>query len=461
MLGPQEEYELGELFGTDGIRGIANRYPLDCETALKTGRAIAAFFDDDKQPANRFLIGQDTRISGKMLVSALAAGICSMGKDVYLCGVIPTPGLAYLTASGGYTAGIVVSASHNPFYDNGFKLFNRDGYKLSDDDEGSIEQLIKNDAALYKKSQTIQRTGTTYPVDDAQDHYRRFLQDCLSSGPSLAGMKIVIDCSNGAASNIAPMLFEKLGTMVKAIFCDPDGININDNCGSQHPEALARMVMAEKADLGLAFDGDADRLIAVDEKGRELSGDQVMAICAKDMEEKGELTNNPMVVTTVMSNLGFGAALKQMGLGHIKTQVGDRYVMAEMIKAGAVLGGEDSGHMIFLNHHTTGDGMLAALKLMQAMRSSGKPLSKMATIMTVFPQCLINVDVKSKPNIDTIDAVMRAIDNVENQLGDNGRVLVRYSGTQPQCRVMVEGPTDRETKALCQQIAAVVERELG
>ena len=277
---------MGELFGTDGIRGVANQYPLDCETALKAGRAIAAYFDAEKKVSDRFIIGQDTRISGNMLVSALAAGICSMGKDVYLTGVLPTPGVAYLTATNGFDAGIVISASHNPFYDNGIKLFKGDGYKLSDAAERTIEQLISDDGALYRKSQTIERVGSIHHLDNAQSDYRRFLQNCLSTGPSLAGMKLVIDCSNGAASHIAPTLFENLDTTVKPIFCEPDGININDNCGSQHPGALARMVVAENADLGLAFDGDADRLIAVDEKGRVLSGDQVMAICAKDMKRK-------------------------------------------------------------------------------------------------------------------------------------------------------------------------------
>jgi len=451
---------VGKLFGTDGIRGIANQYPLDCETALKAGRAIAAFFDGERHVSGRFLIGRDTRISGDMLVSALSAGICSMGKDVCLAGVIPTPGVAYLTSTNGFDAGIMISASHNPFYDNGIKLFKSDGHKLSDEAEHSIEQLIEDHDSLYKKSTTLKHVGTIHHIDDARDRYRRFLQNNLSTGASLAGMKLVVDCSNGAASVIAPLLFEKHDATVKTVFCKPDGININDNCGSQHPGALAKMVLAENADLGLAFDGDADRLIAVDEKGTVLSGDQVMAICARDMQEKGQLAN-PVVVTTVMSNMGFGMALKKMGIAHIKAKVGDRCVMEAMRKVDAVLGGEDSGHMIFLNHHTTGDGMLAALKLLEAMRSSGRTLSDLATVMTVYPQCLINVNVKSKPEIDTIGEVMREIDTVEKKLGVQGRVLVRYSGTQPQCRVMVEGPTVQETKALCRQIAAVVERELG
>ena len=451
---------MAKLFGTDGIRGIANRFPMDCETALKAGRAIATVFDGESATTDRFLIGRDTRISGNMLVSALAAGICSMGKDVCLAGVIPTPGVAYLTSAKGFNAGIVISASHNPYSDNGFKLFNPDGTKLSDDAERAIERLIEKDDSMVKKSRNIRRTGTIHHLGDAKNEYRRFLENCLPGGSSLGGMKLVIDCSNGAASEIAPLLFEGLKATVKTIFCKPDGININANCGSQYPEPLARMVVAEHAHLGLAFDGDADRLIAVDEEGRVLSGDQVMAICAKDMQGKKELTNE-IVVTTVMSNMGFGVALEKMGIGHIQAMVGDRYVMEEMRKADAVLGGEDSGHMIFLNHHTTGDGMLAALKLMAAMQISGKPLSDLATVMTVFPQCLINVDVKSKPAIDTVDALMQVIESVENELGDQGRVLVRYSGTQPQCRVMVEGPTEKETEAFCRQIAEVVERELG
>lgn len=453
---------MGELFGTDGIRGVANQYPLDCETALKAGRAIAAYFEGiEPESSNRFIIGQDTRISGNMLVSALAAGICSMGKDVDLAGVIPTPGVAHLASADRYDAGIVISASHNPFYDNGIKLFNGDGFKLPDRAEVAIEQLIIDPLPLSRQSQAVQGVGRIHRLDDAQDRYRRFLEKIiLSSGVSLKGMTLVIDGSNGAASEIAPALFESLGARVKPIFCTPDGININDNCGSQHPETLAQSVVAENADAGLAFDGDADRLIAVNEKGTVLTGDQVMAVCAQHMQASGQLVN-PTVVTTVMSNMGFGVALEKMGIGHIKANVGDRYVMQKMRDAGAVLGGEDSGHMIFLNHHTTGDGMLAALKLLETMQSAGRPLSELATIMTVFPQCLINVDVRSKPKIDTVDSVMQAIETVETQLGKRGRVLVRYSGTQPKCRVMVEGPSEKETHAFCMEIASVVAKELG
>ena len=452
---------MGDLFGTDGIRGLANQPPLDCLTVASIGRAIAHFFSGhNDNNAGRFVVGQDTRLSGSMIVSALSAGISSMGSDVYLADVIPTPAIAHLAKTMDFDAGIVVSASHNPYFDNGIKLFNKDGYKLSDETEQSIEGLIDNPDSLSRISGEIQRVGTVRSLDDAAQRYRQFLTTCLPDGTSLKGLKLVIDCSHGAASRIGPGLFSDLGADVTSLFCEPDGININDHCGSQHPEKLAATVTAEHADAGLAFDGDADRLIAVDEKGRVLTGDQVMAICANYMHANGMLAN-PTVVTTVMSNLGFGIALKQMGLKHVQARVGDRYVMEEMVKTGASIGGEDSGHMIFLNHHTTGDGMLAALKLIEAMRVAGKPLSELSQVMSVFPQVLINVDVKSKPPIDTVEGIRREIDRVETFLGDNGRVLVRYSGTQPQCRVMVEGPSDEETEGLCRQIAGVVERELG
>ncbi len=452
---------MGKWFGTDGIRGIANHPPLDCLTTATIGRAIAHYFGGDKNgDACRFIIGQDTRLSGDMLVGALSAGICSMGGDAYIAGIIPTPAVAYLTKTMEFDAGIVISASHNPYFDNGIKLFNKDGFKLSEETERSLETIIDDAESLSRASGAIRQVGTIRRVDDGVDRYQRFLSDCLKDRMPLQGLKIVLDCSHGAASGIAPDLFTTLGADVKALFCTPNGININDHCGSQHPQTLAETVKAEKADVGLAFDGDADRLIAVDETGRVLTGDQVMAICAKDRLEKGELAT-PVVVTTVMSNLGLGIALKRMGLAHIQAQVGDRHVMEAMVGSGAVMGGEDSGHMIFLDHHTTGDGMLAALQLIQAVRSSGRPLSELSEVMAVFPQCLINVTVTSKPPIDTVDEIIKEIQRVEKQLGDNGRVLVRYSGTQPQCRVMVEGPSTDETESLCRQIADAVEQALG
>jgi phosphoglucosamine mutase len=451
-----------KLFGTDGIRGEANRFPLDCETAMIVGRAIASGFADSGNLSGRFIVGQDTRISGNMLVSALAAGICSMGSDVSIAGVIPTPGVAYLTAADGYDAGIMISASHNPYSDNGIKLFKGDGYKLSDEAEGRIEQLVDDAPSLAAQSRRIEKTGQIAQLADAGERYRQFVSGCSSigNGPWLQGKKLVVDGSNGAASTIAPLLFQSLGATVKSIFCSPDGTNINANCGSQHPDVLAETVVSEGAHVGLAFDGDADRLIAVDENGNVLSGDQVMAICTRYTQSTGRL-HKDRVVTTVMSNLGLGLAFKKMGITHIKSQVGDRYVMEAMRRTGAVLGGEDSGHMIFLDHHTTGDGMLAAIKLLEAMHAFRAPLSELAKLMTVLPQCLVNVDVKTKPAIESNQPIADIIADVEGKLAENGRVLVRYSGTQPKCRVMVEGPTERETQEFCQKIAEVVARELG
>jgi phosphoglucosamine mutase len=452
---------VGNLFGTDGIRGMANRYPLDCETALKTGRAIAAFYQKiDPDGKNRLIIGQDTRISGDMLVTALTAGICSMGKSVDLAGVIPTPGLAYITSRGRYDAGIMISASHNPFYDNGIKLFHGDGYKLSDEQEKKIESYILNPASFNIEDKEIQRIGTIQHLENSTETYCSFLKQTIQPAYNLTGMKIVIDCSNGAASPIAPELFEDLDASVHALFHTPNGTNINDQCGSQHPETLSKTVVETGADLGLAFDGDADRLIAVDEKGEILTGDQILAVCAAHMKKEGKLPN-PVIVTTVMSNIGFGDAMEQMGIQHIKAQVGDRYVMQEMVKSNAVIGGEDSGHMIFLDQHTTGDGLFAAMRLLEAIRFSGKKLSELSKVMTVYPQCLINVDVQSKPEIATLDQVVKIIHSVENKLGKDGRVLVRYSGTQPQCRVMVEGRTKSETEGFCRQIADAVKKCIG
>ena len=451
---------MSTLFGTDGIRGVANQYPLDGETALAVGRAVAEFFSSDRRPSKGFVIGQDPRNSGDMVASALAAGICSMGQDVHLAGILPTPGIAHLTAKGGFEAGIVISASHNPFHDNGIKLFQSDGYKLSDATEAAIESLIGDADALRKKSAAIERLGRIQPIADAAGRYLRFLTGCVGEDTSLKGLNVVIDGSNGAASSLAPRLFEGLGATVTTICCEPDGFNINAGCGSQHPGALAKRVVLEKADAGLAFDGDADRLIVVAETGAVLTGDQVLAICAGHMQAKGTLAHS-VLVTTVMSNMGLQVALRRMGIAHIAARVGDRHVMQEMRKAGAVLGGEDSGHMIFLAEHTTGDGLLAALKLFEIMRRSKKPLSELASVMTVLPQSLINVEVRSKPDLDSVEPVRHVIKAVTEGLGDSGRVLVRYSGTQPQCRVMVEAATDTIAQASCRQIATVIGQELG
>jgi phosphoglucosamine mutase len=444
---------MGNLFGTDGIRGVSNVYPMDVETAVAAGRAIAQYFGGND---GIICIGQDTRLSGDMIAQAVSAGICSAGMNVSLLGIVPTPAVAYLTHTTGAAAGVVISASHNPFEDNGIKLFNSNGYKLKDHEEEEVESLMAKGSGL---NTTPAQIGHILSTEKAAERYQGFLQNGVPE-LTLKGLKIVVDCSNGATFEVAPDLLKRLGATVYPIFCEPNGTNINAQCGSQHPEELAREVVKKKAHLGLAFDGDGDRLIAVDEKGVVLTGDQIMAVCAKDLKNKGILKHN-RVVSTVMSNMGFGIALGSLGIELFTTPVGDRYVMHEMITRDAVLGGEDSGHMIFRDCHTTGDGIMAALRLMDAVQSAGKPLSELSRVMTVFPQVLMNVDVTSKPDLDTMPEISAAIKSAEARLGDKGRVLVRYSGTQLKCRVMVEGPTKELTGQLCRKIVSIVQQKIG
>ena len=446
---------MGRLFGTDGIRGVANEYPLTAEAVFGIGRAVASFFGDSAIAA-KIIIGKDTRESGDMIEDALASGICSVGADACLAGILPTPAVAYLVSSTHAAAGIVISASHNPFYDNGIKIFNADGYKLSDAKEDEIERLLSAD----HMDPTPGNSGNIETLKDAPDRYLAFLKNTLPRARPFEDMKIVLDCSNGATYAVAPRLFQDLGAQVEALHMHPDGKNINAACGSEHPETLIDAVLRQEADIGLAFDGDGDRLVAVDEKGLVISGDRTLAICARSLKHKGLLKNN-LVVSTVMSNLGLRLALKDLGINHLMAQVGDRYVLQEMNANGAVIGGEDSGHMIFLDQHTTGDGMLTAIRLIQTMCEENRPLSELSRVMKVFPQVLLNIDVRKKPAIEDVPQVMAAIRSVEDCLGEKGRVLVRYSGTQPLCRVMVEGPEEDETRRYCQQIADVVKATLG
>jgi len=446
------------LFGTDGIRGIANQYPITPEVMIRLGRSIV-----DSLPGNsdkkRIIIGKDTRISGNMIESAIAAGICSANGDAFLAGVIPTPGIAHLTAADGYDAGIVISASHNPYYDNGIKIFNRQGFKLSDELEQNIEDKVLDDS-LLSNSLISKNIGIISTIEDAGARYIHFLKNTLPTGCSFAGLKVILDCSNGAAYHIAPLVFASLGADMEVIFAVPDGHNINDGCGSQHTEILQKMVKEKKAHIGLAFDGDADRLIAVDEQGRKVTGDQILAICAKYLKENGKLPNN-LAVSTVMSNVGLHQVFKEMGIRHIIADVGDRYVLEQMMAHQAVIGGEDSGHMIFLDHHTSGDGILTAIRLMEVMQKTARPLSDLAGIMQVYPQVLLNVKVRERVDIESVPEIVAAIQKVEGQLGDRGRVLVRYSGTQPLCRVMVEGPDANDTNRFCRDIADVIQQHLG
>jgi phosphoglucosamine mutase len=451
-----------KLFGTDGIRGIANQEPMTAELALGLGRAAARLFAEETGRP-RLVIGMDTRLSGDMLALALAAGMCSAGADPVWVGVLPTAGVAHAVRAAKAAAGFVVSASHNPYEDNGIKVFGADGFKLDDALEARLESLLA-DGETAARCLKIRETGRVERDEHAAERYVEFLKSGLRNGngppPAFTGMKIVLDCANGAAYRVAPALFRELGAETTAIGDAPDGKNINDACGSQHPEALVRWVLASGAHIGLAFDGDADRLIAVDETGDVLSGDRILAVCAKHLKSAGRLPGDT-VVSTVMSNLGLGEALKEMGLRHIQAQVGDRYVMQAMRASGAALGGEDSGHIIFADHHTTGDGLLSALKLLEAVKESGAPLSELKSIMKVYPQFLVNVAVKSRPDFDQVPEIAGAISEAEKNLGASGRVLVRYSGTQLLCRVMVEGPTMEKTREECQRIAAVIARVLG
>jgi phosphoglucosamine mutase len=450
---------MGRLFGTDGIRGVANEYPLTADGSFQIGQAVASYFH---KPAGqtKIIIGKDTRQSGTMIEKALAEGICSAGADALLAGVIPTPAVACLLSTGDAAAGIVISASHNPYTDNGIKLFDADGYKLPDEREDAIEGLIPAEVQSDSGVKNQRIKGTVKQLPDASDRYLAFLKNSLPGPTPFDGLKIVLDCSNGATYAVAPRLFRDLGAAVEAISIEPNGQNINADCGSEHPETLIERVLTQNADIGLAFDGDGDRLVAVDEQGQIISGDRTLAICARHLKRKGALQQN-LVVSTIMSNLGLRLALKDMGIDHIMTAVGDRYVLEQMRANGAVIGGEDSGHMIFLDRHTTGDGMLTGIRLMETMCAEKKKLSALRGVMTALPQVLLNVEVQNKPEIESVPQLMEAIRAVEAQLGNKGRVLVRYSGTQPLCRVMVEGPGTDETRQYCQQIADVVKATLG
>jgi phosphoglucosamine mutase len=394
-----------------------------------------------------------------MLSSAVASGICSAGCDVQDAGLIPTPAVAYLTRIRGAAAGVVISASHNPYEDNGIKLFDHDGRKLSKAQERAIEALILKPK---DESTTIagNRIGTIEACDDAAPGYRTFLRQTLADAFTLKGMRLVLDCANGATAHIAPALFLSLGAELTVLGDRPDGININADCGSEHTQALQKAVVAEGAHAGLAFDGDGDRLIAADETGRVLSGDEILVIAAKCLQSSNRLDND-VVVSTIMSNLGLAEALGRLGIRHATCQVGDREVMEKMVATNAVLGGENSGHMIFRHHHSTGDGILSALKLLEAMVTEDSPLSKLAGAMQAYPQVLKNVAVRHKPELKGLEAVQQAIATVEERLKERGRVLVRYSGTQAMCRVMVEGHDEREAREGCDLIAEAVAGLIG
>ncbi|MDH3331328.1 MAG: phosphoglucosamine mutase, partial [Desulfobulbaceae bacterium] len=429
-----------KLFGTDGVRGVANTYPMTTEISMQLGRAIAFLVKKqmpDKEHNPRIVIGKDTRLSGYMIENALASGICSMGVNVLLVGPLPTPGIAFITTSMRADAGVVISASHNPFQDNGIKIFSKYGFKLPDAEEAIIEDLI-----FSKKIDSLrpvaEEVGKAARIDDAKGRYIVFLKNTFPKRYALDGIRIVLDCAHGATYGVAPHVFEELGAKVTSIGVKPDGKNINQECGALYPGIMADLVRKEGADLGIALDGDGDRLIVADEKGKIVDGDQIMAICAEEMLQRQKLAKNTLVAT-VMSNLGLEHAMQRMGGKLIRTQVGDRYVVEEMRRNAYNFGGEQSGHLIFLKHNTTGDGILGALQLLIAMKKNERSLSEMTQIMEPFPQVLKNVRTEKRIAVEKITGFSEKIASMEKNLGSTGRILVRPSGTEPVIRVMVEG----------------------
>ena len=448
-----------KLFGTDGVRGVANVYPMTTEIAMQLGRAIAYISKGSSQRRHRIVIGKDTRLSGYMLENALVAGICSMGVDVLQVGPLPTPGIAHITKSMRADAGVVISASHNPFQDNGIKFFSGDGFKLPDEIELKIEKLLES-KKIDALRPTATEVGKAFRIDDAAGRYTVFLKNSFPNEFDLAGLKIVLDCGNGAAYKVAPAVFEELGAEVIPLGVNPNGTNINAGCGSLHPEVISEAVRANRADIGIALDGDADRVIVCDEFGNEVNGDQIMAICATDLLER-KLLRKKTLVATVMSNMGLDIALRKAGGKIIRTSVGDRYVVEEMRRGGYTLGGEQSGHLIFLDQNTTGDGVMAALQLLAVMRRRSLPLSELAGIMIPLPQVLVNVRVRSREDVMTIEPIAAAIREVEQKLGDTGRVLIRYSGTEPLLRIMIEGQNTYEITTWANQLADLVKQTIG
>jgi phosphoglucosamine mutase len=449
---------MARMFGTDGVRGVANLEPVSPEVALALGRAAVHVLASSSSTTKPCLVlGRDTRLSGSMLEAALTAGICSAGGDILNVGVLPTAGVAYLTRSVGAVAGVMISASHNPYTDNGIKFFSAEGTKLEDDFEDAIEACIHTSSA--ERRPTGEAIGRVL-FDEAQaTRYIDFLT-ATSHHKLPLSLRIGIDCANGAASTIAPDVFTRLGAQVRVWHATPDGRNINEQCGSLYPEFLQQKVLDEGLDVGFTFDGDADRLIAIDHTGGVLDGDYILTICAQALPAVDPPAQH-VVVSTVMANLGLDHALREMGIGLYKTQVGDKYVMQAMRQKGAMLGGEQSGHIIFLNHHTTGDGLLTAVQILNAMVAQNRPLAELAQIMHKFPQILINVKLCKRHDPLNVPRVRDAIQYAEERLGHEGRVLVRLSGTELVARVMVEGPDQATIAPLAQRIAQAITRELG
>ena len=447
-----------KLFGTDGIRGVANVHPMTVEVALQLGKGCAYIFKD-KNRRHKIVVGKDTRLSGYMIETAITAGICSMGGDVLLVGPLPTPGIAFLTTSMRADAGIVISASHNAYQDNGIKIFSGNGFKLPDRMEERLESLMFSEE-LSSSMVTANKIGRAFRIDDAIGRYIVFVKNTFPQELTLDGLRIVLDCAHGATYKVAPTVFEELGAEVTLLGAKPNGENINKNCGALYPGLVGAMVRKKKADLGISFDGDGDRVVFVDESGEIVNGDQIMAICASRMFKEKRLKKNTLV-TTVMSNMGLEVSMRQKGIRLIRTQVGDRYVVEEMVKRGCNFGGEQSGHLIFLDHNPTGDGILSALQLLAIMQKEEKSLSDLSDIMDQYPQRLVNVRIKERRRLEEFPAVIQQMKKVEKKLGEKGRLLVRFSGTEPLVRIMVEGENEKEILELAEETARVIEREFN
>ncbi|NWK55378.1 phosphoglucosamine mutase [Verrucomicrobiaceae bacterium N1E253] len=444
-----------QLFGTDGIRGIANQWPITPEVALRIGRAVARVLDTNGHRRHKVVIGKDTRLSGYMLETAITSGLVSEGSTVLLTGPAPTPAVAHLTRSMSCDAGIMLTASHNPYQDNGIKIFGPDGYKLSDALELEIEKLILGEELPHPENDL----GKAIRIDDAMGRYIEFTKNAVGAN-SLRGLKIVIDCANGAGYYVGPLIFEELGAEVIKLSTRPDGQNINENCGALHPENAAAAVKQHGAHVGICFDGDADRVIFCDETGSVVDGDRVLCLCAKALHAQGKLRGNTLVAT-VMSNLGLRDALSQDGITLETTGVGDRLVLERMREKGYNLGGENSGHIIYSDHATTGDGIMSALMLLAMMRESGSALSELADCMDIYPQVLLGLDVQEKPPIESIPEVHKAIQEAETRFADKGRVLVRYSGTERKIRVLTECSDAELAKTQAELIANAIQNTIG
>jgi phosphoglucosamine mutase len=446
-----------KLFGTDGIRGKANIYPLTGDLAFKLGQAAAIKFKK-KNKKIKVIIGKDTRRSGYIFEYALTSGLCSMGVDVYLVGPAPTPMIAHLVRSFAADFGIVISASHNPAGDNGIKFFDGKGLKLADEVEADIEKSIFSD----KMDPSVIKThdiGRAFKIDDADGRYIEFCKGSINN-TTLKGLKIVIDCANGAAYKVAPLILKELGADIIVFGNKPDGININHNCGALYPDILQSAVLGNEADIGIALDGDADRVIMVDDKGQIMDGDAIMALCGTYLKDKGKLSNDT-IVGTVMSNMGLEIAMKEKGINFVRTKVGDRYVIEEMIINNYNLGGEQAGHIILSDYNSTGDGTVTALQVLRIMKETKKKLSELNDQFTPYPQILINLKVKEKKSIEKLPSVVKVIKFVEDDLKDKGRVLVRYSGTENKCRVMVEGKDADQIKVNAKLIVTALKKEIG